>query len=262
MIPLIAAAIASAATEIGKFGYSIYQDQRDTSFRNKTFDYQKDLQKQIFEREDNAVQRRRADLEAAGLNPNLAAGSAAGAGSVVATSGASAGRQLQGGADLLNSIIAYQQAKGEALNNKILQNEEEISRAKAIESHRQNIYRQIQQIFNQGMGHEYLVTGDGEIFKRFDKRIKWDDSGLQGFVFGHGYTSELTDSKIWQSLQNGFDLEKNARIMSDYDTENYSVDRWFDRITEGIGSVTDLVDSVTGGYRDVESGRYSKRRGK
>ena len=39
--------------------------------------YQKDMQKKAWEREDNAVQRRKADLLAAGLSPVLAAGSAA-----------------------------------------------------------------------------------------------------------------------------------------------------------------------------------------
>ncbi len=51
----------------------------------QNLNYQKNLQKQIFAREDNAVQRRAADLENAGLSKTLAAGDGAGAGQVVNT---------------------------------------------------------------------------------------------------------------------------------------------------------------------------------
>ena len=66
-------------------GGSIVQGYWNKKQQEKNLDYQKDLQAQIFEREDNSVQRRVADLKKAGLSPTLAAGSGAGAGSVIST---------------------------------------------------------------------------------------------------------------------------------------------------------------------------------
>lgn len=75
----------STATGIASGVAGIVQGERNYNMQKENYAYQKNLQNTIFNREDNAVQRRVADLKAAGLSPTLAAGSSAGSGAVVST---------------------------------------------------------------------------------------------------------------------------------------------------------------------------------
>lgn len=103
----------------------------------QNYDYQKALQQQIFEREDNSVQRRAEDLSKAGLSKTLAAGSGAGAGSVVGTSAFTGGQApkmdvvdragkviqlMQAQADMRKTQAEATEAlkRGEALDSQVL----------------------------------------------------------------------------------------------------------------------------------------------
>lgn len=72
-------------TSAANAGVNYYTAYKNYKAQKQNLEYQQNLQNEIFQREDNATQRRVADLKAAGLSPVLAAGSAAGAGAPIQT---------------------------------------------------------------------------------------------------------------------------------------------------------------------------------
>lgn len=79
------AEVGSLVNDIVTSAKNMELQEKNYEQQKKMFKYSKNLQQQIFEREDNAVLRRVLDLKRAGLSPVLAAGSAANAGSVIST---------------------------------------------------------------------------------------------------------------------------------------------------------------------------------
>jgi hypothetical protein len=156
--------VASAIGTLGSFAGGLLSSGLNYGLQRDQLNYQKNLQQQIFSREDTAVQRRAADLQAAGINKQLAAGSAANAGAVVNTSVP----QLSGVAKNFAYLTQALALKNEVLNGRRTQ--ADIDRLNAETEH---INQQ-----NRIISHDADIYADGG-FGRTSK-----DSGLSAMFLG------------------------------------------------------------------------------
>ena len=124
----IAEAFAGAVQGLGNVGIGIWNAYQ----QQKNYEYQKQLQQKIFEREDNALQRRVADAEKAGYNKFAVLGQGAGAGSVVSTTAPQVDESLGSrAADALQHAyqlaVDKESAKIAKLDRQIKENERQMS---------------------------------------------------------------------------------------------------------------------------------------
>lgn len=112
----VAGAAASAIPVLS--GYANYKAQEEN------LKYTKKMQRESWARDDSALQRRVADAEAAGLNPQLALGSGASNSGVVATTPPQHPDYAQ---SILNNLSMIQSVKGQKLDNKLKEEQSTIN---------------------------------------------------------------------------------------------------------------------------------------
>lgn len=229
----LAGGIFSGATDLWSTWHNIGTSQRD-------FDYQVALQNLIFQREDNAVQRRKADLIAAGLNPNLAAGSAAGAGAVVGRSNTPqlhiSGNPVGTALDMASAVS---QLRAQREQNQILKNQKDESAAKAQIAQNEAVLNNIN--FNTMLGLKSYLHDYGE------GRFGVAHSGFNDNKQLTNENSPIMDYLKWEWQNN-----KNSADLLQRDVDFYTADKIMDYFGAGISAFSGIGSGLN------SFGRFNK----
>lgn len=207
--------------------YNIYTNKRD-------FDYQKALQQKMFEREDTAVQRRMADLQEAGINPNLAAGSAAGAGAVVSRSTTN---DINFGS-ALDTMSALNQIKMQSVERQnalvtqeiLKQQKNKIDNENAIDLYTYAKMLGIPDI-TIGIRNNHLEP----LYKSY-----WRNNTMFTNV---SPDSETDDNYVTKNLNTNLNYLQNQNSLLEKQLNWYTANQIADMVTGGIGAITGAVNA-------------------
>lgn len=231
--PVIAIGVglaASAASTIASTVSANKNADRNYQMQQEQYQYEKDLQSEIMDREDNAIQRQVADSRAAGISPilNMTGAQSSGAAGVAVNTPQrentpnSMAAVFQGIASMSSLVQMYQQFKGvqtdnalaaldlsekqsssqtrlDLLDQSLTSARGSESRAQSAESRASEMHgitKEIQDILRQNAQREYQHKVDNDIYdsdSTLQKQYKGIFSDLQSFLGSDSESQEKMD---------------------------------------------------------------------